>query len=195
MKQNTLIIVTIFILLLSCNLPKNDSFLASIKNTKSIESSSGPVSIFNPSAVDFSGFSKLVLQSEQMRSKRLISLDTFLAFAKEHNTMILDTRSEAMFKSKHLKGAIHLNFSDFSESKLRKLIPDKTTRILIYCNNNFFGDEINFALKSQPLALNIPTYINLVGYGYTNVYELSDMHNVGDDQLVFEGTSTKETIK
>jgi len=87
----------------------------------------------------------------------------------------------AAFKASHIKGAININFSDFTQEKLAKFIPDKNTRILIYCNNNFKvskGDEasserLQILLKSAPLALNIPTFINLYGYGYKNVYELS----------------------
>ena len=71
------------------------------------------------------------------------------------------------------KGAVHLNFSDFAEEKLEKVIPSKETRILIYCNNNIDSPLEALADKSLPLALNIPTYINLFGYGYQNVYELA----------------------
>jgi hypothetical protein len=86
---------------------------------------------------------------------------------------------------------------------LAKIIPDKETKILIYCNNNFEGDEINFASKiaiPKPeekdkryvtLALNIPTYINLYGYGYKNVYELSELVNVFDGRVQYEGLSVQ----
>ena len=72
------------------------------------------------------------------------------------------------------------------------------TRILIYCNNNFADDQIAFATKmarpvyrkTKPLtlALNIPTFINLYGYGYKNVYELSDLVSVYNRTIEFEGT-------
>ena len=41
------------------------------------------------------------------------------------------------------------------------------------------------------MALNIPTYINLYGYGYKNVYELDELVNVGDPRIKFEGTTTE----
>jgi hypothetical protein len=41
------------------------------------------------------------------------------------------------------------------------------------------------------LALNIPTYINLYGYGYKNVYELDELVNVNDKRIEFEGTAVK----
>ncbi len=139
--------------------------------------------------VDAKGFETLTQQAFAHREKRLVNLSTFLKMAKEPETLILDTRSERAFQRKHIKGAIHLNFSDFTAEKLAKHIPDKTTRILIYCNNNFDDDPQNFPAKSAPLALNIPTFINLYGYGYTNIYELKDLLSTTDPALVFEGTA------
>ncbi|HNB99804.1 MAG TPA: rhodanese-like domain-containing protein, partial [Leptospiraceae bacterium] len=114
--------------------------------------------------------------------------------------IILDTRSPAMYKSKHIKGAVHLNFSDFTQRNLARVIPSFDTKVLIYCNNNFEDDQVNFASKiaappvannTTPitLALNIPTYINLYGYGYKNVYELKELVSVRDERISFEGTS------
>jgi hypothetical protein len=34
--------------------------------------------------------------------------------------------------------------------------------------------------KALPLALNIPTFINLVGYGYANVWELGEAVDMND---------------
>jgi hypothetical protein len=79
---------------------------------------------------------------------------------------------------------------------------------LIYCNNNFDGDPIDFASKmAKPktnietqilsnrkpimLALNIPTHIDLYGYGYKNIYELDELVNVNDSRIQFEGTEVK----
>ncbi len=49
------------------------------------------------------------------------------------------------------------------------------------------------------MALNIPTYINLYGYGYRNVYELHELVNVDDPRIAFEGSivaqSKKPTVK
>ena len=84
------------------------------------------------------------------------------------------------------------------------MIPDPNTRILIYCNNNFEGNPVDFTTKivlpptasdevldeERPvmMALNVPTYINLYGYGYQNVYELDELVNVSDQRIEFEGT-------
>ena len=155
---------------------------------------------FIPSKVDFDAFEKLTLEVNQYRKDRLIIWNTFQEFSKDENTIILDTRSKEMYDKKHLKGAIHLNFSDFTQDNLAQIIPSFKTRILIYCNNNIDNEPILFASKMslpkgliQPkqisLALNIPTFINLYGYGYKNVYELSELVSVFDNRIIFEGTA------
>ncbi|MBK9284080.1 MAG: rhodanese-like domain-containing protein [Sphingobacteriaceae bacterium] len=158
----------------------------------------------SPSKVDYDAYEKLVAEVKSHRAKRLVNLVEFNKLSKEKNTIILDTRSDAMYKSKHIKGAIHLNFSDFTQENLSLLIPDNQTRILIYCNNNFDKDDKYFATKAYvppvksseskaiTMALNIPTFINLYGYGYKNVYELSELIDVFDARVEFEGTAVKK---
>lgn len=158
--------------------------------------------------VDYDAYEALVKEVKAHRAQRLVDLPTFIKMSREKNVVILDTRSDDLYQQKHVKGAIHLNFSDFTQENLKALIPDPDTKILIYCNNNFSDDQVNFATKSvQPallispnatpavkpitLALNIPTYINLYGYGYRNVYELSELVSVFNKTLTFEGTDVK----
>ena len=151
------------------------------------------------SKVSFDDFKTLVNEVESHRAERLIDLNDFLAMSKQENVVILDTRSDSRYNRKHIKGAIHLDFTDFTQENLRKLIPDNTNKILIYCNNNIDNDPIDFVTKmvllakenNLGLALNIPTYINLYGYGYKNVFELSELVDVNDKRIEFEGTAVK----
>jgi hypothetical protein len=154
----------------------------------------------------FEDFKSLVSEVEAYRQERLVDLDTFLKMSREPGTIIFDSRSDFRYERKHLSGAKHLSFPDFTADNLKKVIPDLETRILIYCNNNFDGDPVDFATKVAPrldrpretqilsnrkpimLALNIPTYINLYGYGYRNVHELGELVPVGDARITFEGS-------
>ncbi|MBR9859766.1 rhodanese-like domain-containing protein [bacterium] len=145
--------------------------------------------ITNPSMVDYSGFVQLTNEVDSFRQTRMVMADSFWAMAQDSNTIILDTRSKAMYDAKHVKGAVHLNFSDFSEEKLAKVIPDSNTRILIYCNNNFMNDNLFYVSKGPPLALNIPTFINLYGYGYKNIYELAQLIPLPSEVMPMEGTA------
>jgi hypothetical protein len=159
--------------------------------------------------VSFDDFKGLVAEVETHRASRLIDLNTFLKMSQEPGVIIFDSRSDFRFDRLHVKGAKHLAFTDFTQDNLKKVIPAFETTILIYCNNNFDGNQTDFASKvalpgpkpsnavasqlaaqAKPLmmALNIPTYINLYGYGYRNVYELNELVKVSDPRIAFEGT-------
>lgn len=138
-----------------------------------------------PSLVDYDGFVKLSQDVAAYRKTRLLSVKDYVAKSKQKGVIILDTRSKAAYDAIHMKGAIHLNFSDFTAEKLQKLIPDKKTTILIYCNNNVSSNEKAFLSKKVTLALNVPTFINLYGYGYKNIYELRDLVTLDDRRIAF----------
>lgn len=148
--------------------------------------------------VSYPDFENLVAEVKAYREARLVNLSTFIELSKAENTIILDTRSKEMYDQKHIKGAVHLNFSDFSQDNLKRVIPNLNTTVLIYCNNNFMDDSMFFVSKvakividNKPkevsLALNIPTYINLYGYGYKNVFELSEYVSILNQKIQFEG--------
>jgi hypothetical protein len=171
------------------------------------------ISYLETPLVDFDAYLRLANEVHTYRRDRVVSLARFNALAQKEKTIILDTRSDSMYMAKHIKGAIHLNFSDFTFENLRKLIPDPNTTILIYCNNNFMQnidlmlEDRYFMSKSAPpklvlgdrfedpkdqltLALNIPTFINLYGYGYKNIYELGELVQTENNPNVqFEGTA------
>ena len=171
---------------------------------------SGQTPKYRRAKVSFEDFKELVTSVEPHRAARLIDFATFLKKSKEPNVIILDSRSDFRFDRIHLKGARHLAFTDFTQDNLAKVIPDGETTVLIYCNNNFEGDEVDFTSKvARPgallprdrvatqmrvqekpkmMALNIPTYVNLYGYGYHNVFELDELLDVKDPRVVFEGS-------
>lgn len=136
-----------------------------------------------PPQVDYAGFVDLSTEIETYRETRLIDLETFNAMKADPNTIILDARSLNAFTLGHINGAVNLNFSDFSAGMLSEVIGAKDRRILIYCNNNFTDNVAPVVLKSAPLALNVPTFINLYGYGYRNVYELDGAYSIEDPEI------------
>ncbi len=219
----------------------------------------GQTKLITPSLVDFDAYEKLVSEVKEHRKTRMLNAEEFANTSKEEKVIILDTRSDSMYRAVHIKGAIHLNFSDFTQDNLAKIIPSRDYKILIYCNNNFNNDlpnEMAFngekvndfrpyfvtkmarpmqenippflvdpkskkksktkrgvkqitkpkeqttmssqfiepSLNAKPitLALNIPTYINLYGYGYRNIYELSELVNTTNTKLKFEGTAVSK---
>jgi hypothetical protein len=220
--------------------PISQSYLATALSIFSMASEAQ----VTPALVDFDAYENLVSEVKQHRQSRRLNAKEFVKASKEQKVIILDTRSDSMYAAVHVKGAIHLNFSDFTQANLKKIIPSPDYKILIYCNNNFVStpltqpgpainnkDYTNYFLtkafvpeqiiqptaltyapmqsskqhkqttaviyppektKAITLALNIPTYINLYGYGYRNVYELSELVNTYDDALEFEGTAVQK---
>lgn len=131
--------------------------------------------------VDYSGFQALTKEVADIRSERLLTFEQFSARSARPGSLVLDTRSAAAFEAGHIKGAVNLSFSDFTTDKLEAVIgTDKRRMVLIYCNNNFSDNVPPVRSKMAALALNIPTFINWVGYGYSNVWELGDTVAIAD---------------
>jgi phage shock protein E len=84
--------------------------------------------------------------------------------------------------------APYLSFPDIAVESLQKTIPDRNTRILIYCNNNFRDAQGPFPSKLPSASLNLSTYIALYNYGYHNVYELADTFELKTSRLEFESS-------
>lgn len=125
--------------------------------------------------IDYPGFQTLTASVAPQRATRLLAFAAFKAEAAKPDVLLLDARSADAFARGHIKGAVNLPLTDFTADSLAAVIganPDRA--ILIYCNNNFRNDAAPVRMKAAPLALNIQTFINLVGYGYPNVYELAD---------------------
>ena len=137
--------------------------------------------------IDFDGFARNVSSVAKLREARRVSEDEFLRMAAEPGTVVLDARSERLYRLRHVKGAVNLSFPDFTEETLARAIPTKATRVLIYCNNNFFGAPESMPTKVMSSALNLSTFVSLHAYGYRNVYELGPAVNVRTSKLVFDG--------
>ena len=134
--------------------------------------------------IDYPAFQALTARVAPARETRLIAFDAFKAQAARPEALLLDARSKDAFARGHIAGAVNLPLTDFTAESLSTAIgADLNRPILIYCNNNFSNHRSPVPLKSAPLALNIQTFINLVGYGYPNVLELADVVDLGDPKV------------
>ena len=138
----------------------------------------------NP-AIDMKGYLEVSREAAAHRQSRLVSEEEFLRLSREPGTVILDARSRERFDELHVKDAINLSFPDIAIESLKAAIPDKRTRILIYCNNNFANAEGPFPAKIARASLNLSTYIALFSYGYHNVYELGPLIDIKSSKLPF----------
>ena len=126
--------------------------------------------------IDYPGFVALAAGLEDYREQRRLGWDAFAERALAKDAILLDARSETAFAQGHIAGAVNLPLPDFTAERLAQVLgPDKARPVYIYCNNNFADDRVPVVTKKVELALNIPTFINLVGYGYANVWELADV--------------------
>ncbi len=134
--------------------------------------------------IDYAGFRRLAGEVEPYRQTRLVDWAQFDRLRGQRDVLILDARSAEAFRRGHIRGAVNLPFTDFTVGSLARVIGRNRNRpILIYCNNNFSNNRAPVMMKSIQLALNIQTFINLVGYGYRNVRELNDVIDFNDPRV------------
>ena len=139
----------------------------------------------NP-AIDMAGYLRVAAEAAKYRESRRLPEQEFIRMSHEPDTVILDARSKEKFNELHIKGAMNLSFPDIAVESLKRALPNKNTRILIYCNNNFTGAESPFPAKIATASLNISTYIALYNYGYRNIYELGPLVDIKASKLEFD---------
>ena len=147
-----------------------------------VSSAQKVVSIPNPS-IDMNGFLQVSAEAAKYRETRRLTEDEFIKMSEEPGVVILDARSQKKYDELHIRGAVNLSFPDITVASLASMLPDKNTKILIYCNNNFSNAESAFPRKVSLASLNISTYIALYTYGYRNVYELGPLLDVRTTKL------------
>jgi hypothetical protein len=139
----------------------------------------------NP-AIDMQGYLRVANEAAAHRASRRVTEAEFVRLSREPGTVVLDARSAARYAELHVKGAVNLSFPDITVESLQRTLPDRETRILIYCNNNFSDAPGAFPAKRADASLNLSTYIALYSYGYRNVYELAPLLALADSKLEWE---------
>ena len=71
--------------------------------------------------------------------------------------ILLDTREPSEFNVSHLKNAINVGYDDFKLKTITKQLPDKNSKIVLYCSLGIRSEVIAEKLKKA---------------GYTNVFNL-----------------------
>jgi len=144
----------------------------------------------NPN-IDMTGFLRVANEAAKSRPSRRLTESDFLKASREKGTIVLDARSREKYDELHIRGAVNLTFPDITAESLARLIPDRSARILIYCNNNFRNAEGPFPSKLPSASLNLSTWIALTNYGYRNVWELGPYIDIGKSALPFDGRSSE----
>lgn len=150
------------------------------------DASASPPDVPPNPAIDMPGYLAVAQEAARHRAQRRVTEDDFIRMSREPGTIVLDARSRERYDILHVKGAVNLSFPDIAVDSLAALVPDKDTRILIYCNNNFSNAQRPFPTKAMRASLNLSTFIALYTYGYRNVYELGPLVDLADSRLEFE---------
>ena len=66
------------------------------------------------SSIDYPAFNQISQEAYVYRKDRRVPITRFIKMANEKETLILETRSTSAYRKKHLKGSVHLHFSDFT---------------------------------------------------------------------------------
>ena len=143
--------------------------------------------------IDYPGFLQNAATVGKLREKHRVTEEEFIRMAKEPGTIVFDARSDSKFALFHIRGAKHLSLPDVTADELAKVVPDKSARILIYCNNNFVNEPTALPAKAVTASLNLYTFNTLYSYGYTNVYELGPVIDVKHSSLTFDGSLQSRT--
>jgi phage shock protein E len=138
--------------------------------------------------INYDAFVRDVHSAGSVREQRRVSEAEFIRMAAEPGTVVLDARSERLYRLRHILGAVNLSFPEFTDATLAQAIPSRETRVLIYCNNNFSDLPESMPLKRIGAALNNSTFVALHTYGYRNVYELAPVVDPANTRLRFEGS-------
>jgi rhodanese-related sulfurtransferase len=120
--------------------------------------------------IDTAGYLKAATAALAYRDSRRLPEEDFLRFARERGTVVLDARSREKYDELHIAGAINLSFPDIALEALRREIPNRSTRILIYCNK-LRRRRGSLSVRLPAASLNLDVY-PLYTYGYRNVWNL-----------------------
>ncbi len=103
-----------------------------------------------------------------------ISFEQFKKESQNSGVVILDLRSEAEYKEGHFKGA-RLMGADIKEEKLKQLVPNKQSKIIVYCTNTFF--------PSRRISLNNVCLPQIIALGYPNVFVIEEIWHKDFDEM------------
>lgn len=128
--------------------------------------------------IDYPGYRRVVERMAEQRDERRLNEAEFVAAMDLPGALVLDARSREAYARRHVLGAVNLPLTDFHAASLAATIPSKRTPVLIYCNNNFSGDDQAFPAQVARAALSLATWTSLRSYGYANLFELSGRYDI-----------------
>ena len=112
-----------------------------------------------------------------LHQQRLVDLDTFVEMIGDENTVLIDVRNAWEYQCAHVEGAVNMSVADMTEAAMAEIVPDRDTRIVIYCSDSLFF------MPTRRIALTSMAFPVLYELGYANVYELQYGYVSGEEAL------------
>ena len=81
--------------------------------------------------------------------------------------ILIDLRAKESFEYAHIRGAINVPIELLTAEHLKTLVPNRDSRIVVYCTNNF--------MPTRMVALTTLGYPAIEQLGYSNVNRLEDL--------------------
>ncbi|MEP5341712.1 MAG: rhodanese-like domain-containing protein [Algibacter sp.] len=95
------------------------------------------------------------------------------------DAILLDSRELKEYKTSHLKNAIHIGYDHFNIDTLQNRVPNKNSKIVVYCSLGIRSEDVAEKLKKA---------------GYTNVENLyGGIFEWKNNNLPIYNTNEKET--
>lgn len=109
--------------------------------------------------VSFLGYSQKTVEA-LLKKHNKESIPYIMVKELEQDTskaILLDSRELKEYETSHLKSAIHVGYDHFELQKILELVPDKSSKIVVYCSLGIRSEDVGEQLKEA---------------GYTNVLNL-----------------------
>lgn len=94
------------------------------------------------------------------------------AWMKDDSVTLVDLRSREAFAVSHIDGAVNIPATELTDEELKKVIPEKKTRVVVYCDYNL-APVRSIAVTT----LGAPAIYQL---GYKNIYRLEELWSSPD---------------
>lgn len=137
-----------------------------------------PASNLTPAdVIDYSVLANNSAALAGMRRQRTVDVDGFLDMIGDENTVLLDVRPSWEYRCAHVKGALNMSVADITADSMKRIAPERDTRIVIYCSNSVYSTPM------RRIALTSMAFPVLFELGYSNVYQLQSGYVSGREDL------------
>ncbi|MBQ7136860.1 MAG: rhodanese-like domain-containing protein [Bacilli bacterium] len=93
---------------------------------------------------------------------KTIEGDLAFEFVSKSKAILIDVRTLEEYEKAHIEGAINIPYDEITKEKIKDITNSEIDNIIVYCQSGS---------RSKSAA------IQIIEYGYTNVYDLGSINN------------------